>query len=47
MDLDAFYPFALTGWVAIKPDVPLTAYPGRDLQRRPLVAGTIGFEVGF
>jgi len=47
VDATAFYRFALTKWVALKPDVQLIWYPGGELGRRALLAGTLRIEVGF
>jgi len=44
---DAFYRFALTKWVALKPDLQVIRYPGGDAARPALVAQTIRIEIGF
>lgn len=46
-NVGAFYKFALTGWLALKPDLQVVMNPAGDRTRRTAVVSTLRFEVGF
>ncbi|MDO8835339.1 MAG: carbohydrate porin, partial [Vicinamibacterales bacterium] len=46
-NVGAFYKFALTRWLALKPDLQVVFNPAGDTTRRKAIVSTLRFEVGF
>ena len=44
---ETFHRFAITGWMALKPDLQIIKHPGGETNRRAIVAGTLRMEIIF